>query len=296
MGEFFALISGFSFAASNVYTRRGVFFARESFSPLPISMSLGVIIFLAAVLISGDMNTLGLLSWKGIFFLSAAGIVHFVIGRSCNYNGLRRIGANRTAPLMATNVLFATFFGIIFLSEELALIRGLGILTVFIGLLFIGTSAERTATGEKLSRSVFLKGTAFGMGSGICYGISPLLVKIGLREIGSPYAGGFVSYLAAGIIVLILLNRKRVDDLKKLTRPAFMPMFIGGVAVTAAQIFRYVALAFAPINVVTPLTSTNNVFVPFLSYFINRKMETFSTKVLGGTVLVIAGVFAVLLS
>lgn len=296
MGEFLSVLSGLSFAGSNVFTRRGVYFAKESFSPLPISMSIGIFLFLIIVLVSGNASRLALLSGWGIFALSAAGIIHFVIGRSLNYTSLRLIGANRTAPLMATNVLFAAAFALIFLEETLAPVHALGISAVFLGLVLIGTSSG-AVSGEKTDRKALLSGMAAGLGAGLCYGISPLFVRIGVREAGSPFAGGLVSYLAAGIVVALFLTRAQQRRcLARLPRPAVAPMLIGGVSVTAAQIFRYVALGFTPVNVVTPLTSTNNIFVPFLSYLVNRKMEAFSIRVLGGTLAVIIGVFAILLS
>ncbi len=296
MGELLALLSGFSFATSNVYTRRGIYFAREAFSPLPISMGIGIILFLILIVINGDIDQLSLLSWIGILSFSAAGIVHFVIGRSLNYNSLRLIGANRAAPLLAANVLLATTFGMIFLHEHLSLLRALGICTIFLGLVLIGTSAERGSASSKIERRVLFKGMALGLGAGMCYGISPLFVKIGFREIGSPFAGGLVSYAAAGLIVLIFLAKEeRRRGLGKLTKSAFFPMLVGGTTVALAQIFRYIALGFAPINVVAPLIATNNIYVPFLSFLVNRKMEVFSVKVLGGTAAVIVGVLAVLL-
>ncbi|MBI4329826.1 MAG: EamA family transporter [Chloroflexi bacterium] len=296
MGEFLSLISGFSFAASNVYTRRGVYFSRESFSPLPISMGIGIFLFFISVLVSGGgFRLAGLSSW-GVFTLSAAGIIHFVIGRGFNYTSLRLIGANRTQPLMATNVLFAVGFAMVFLGESVGPVQAFGVMAVFLGVVLVGTSSAAPMAGAKTDRRTLLKGMAAGLGSGICYGISPLFVRVGVREIGSPFAGGLVSYLAAGLVVLVFLMREEHRRwLLKLPRPAAWPMVIGGATVAAAQILRYAALSFSPVNVVTPLTSTNNIFVPFLSWLLNRKMEAFSVKVLAGTAAVVFGVSLILL-
>lgn len=260
-------------------------------------MGIGIFLFLITVLVSGSASRIGLLSWWGVFALSAAGIIHFVIGRSCNYTSLRLIGANRTTPLMATNVLFAAAFALVFLNEPITPVHALGISSVFLGLVLIGASSGGTAAGGKAEKKTLFTGMAAGLGSGLCYGISPLFVSIGVREIGSPFAGGLVSYLAAGVTVMLLLVRfEQRRCLACLPRTAVGPMIIGGVAVGAAQIFRYVALGFTPVNVVTPLTATNNLFVPFLSFVVNRKIEIFSPKVLAGTVATVAGVFIVLLT
>ncbi len=294
MGEILSLLSGVSYAGSNVFTRRGVHFARESFSPLPISVAIGVFFFFLAVLLSGSSGKLGLLSWWGFFALSAAGIIHFVIGRSFNYTSLRLIGANRTTPLMSTNVLFSTVLAIILLRETVVPVHALGIGSVFLGIVLIGTSSR--GGGEvRTTRKDLFKGIGAGLCSGLCYGISPLFVKVGVQEIGSPFAGGLVSYLAAALVVAFFLTRPQQRHcLTCLPRPAFTSMLIGGSSVGAAQIFRYTALSFAPVNIVAPLSSTNNLIVPFLSWIVNRKMETFSVKVFGGTAAVLTGISIIL--
>ncbi len=291
------MLSGVSYAGSNVFTRRAVHFAKESFSPLPVSIAIGIIVFLAAVIISGSGKAFGMLSWWGIFALSAAGIIHFVVGRSFNYAGLRLIGANRTTPLMSTNVLFSTGLAIVVLRETVTFLHALGIAAVFLGVLLIGTSSKEAGTEEKMPRKKMFKGVGAALASGLCYGISPLFVKVGITEIGSPFAGGLISYLAAGTVVVFFLARPdRRRCLACLPRPAVLSMLIGGSSVGAAQIFRYVALNFAPVAAVAPLSSTNNLIVPFLSYAVNRKMEVFSIKVLVGTAFVLTGITIILVN
>ncbi|MBI4333369.1 MAG: DMT family transporter [Chloroflexi bacterium] len=297
MGELLALLSGVSYAGSNVFTRRGVFFSKETYSPLVISMCLGVLLFFLTMLISGGASSLMGVSWWGIMALSAAGIIHFVIGRSLNYTSLRLIGANRTVPLMSTNVLFATVLAIVFLKEAIVPLHAVGTASIFLGLVLIGMSSGGTPGTGKTGRAELFKGMAAGLSAGLCYGVSSLFVSVGVREVGSPFAGGLVSYLAAGVVTLAFLVRPQQRRcLACLPRPALVSMLIGGSSVTAAQVFRYVALAFTPVNVVAPLTSTNNLFVPFLSWVVNRKMEVFSAKVLVGAAAMITGVAIILLT
>lgn len=295
MGEILSMLSGLGYAGSNVFNRRGVFYARETFSALPISMGVGILFFLVATLATGSTGKLSSLSLIGILSLSGAGIVHFVIGRAFNYSSLHLIGANRTSPLLATNTIFAIAFGMVFLHETLTLFRALGVAITLFGVVLIGTSGRDTVKESELKRGDLYRGVAAGLLAGLCYGSSPLLIKFGLREIGSPLAGGLVSYIASGLVVIVFLNQRHRAQLGNLNRLALGPILIGSISVTMAQIFRYLALAFTPISVVTPLISTSNVFVPFLSFAVNRRIEAFSIRVLGGTLAVVAGVFMVIL-
>ncbi len=296
MGEILSLLSGIAFASSNVFTRRGVFHARESFSALPITIGVGTIIFFIALLVSGMAGRLALLSWVGILSLGGAGVLHFLIGRSFTYTSLRLIGANRTEPLLTSNMLFSVAFGLIFLNETLTFLQVIGIGAIFLGVLLISMSSEGPVKGTRPGRGVILKGVAAGLLAGLCYGISTLFIKVGLREVGSGIAGGFVSHLAAGLVVgVLVVGHENRSHVTRLSRTAFIPMLMGGAALALGQIFRYVALGLVPINVVSPLTSTANLFVPVFSFLVNRKMEVFSAKVLGGSLAVIAGVYIILL-
>lgn len=296
MGELLSLVSGILFGSSNVFTRRGVHRAGESFSALPVSITIGIIFIFIALLTSGGLGGLRHLSWLGMASLGAAGILHFVIGRALNYTSLRLIGANRAQPLISFNIVIAIVFGLIFLAETMTFYLAAGILAVFFGVILIGSSAEGFTKGTRLGKPVLLKGVLCGLAAGLCYGISPLLIKIGLRELGSPIAGSLVSHLAAGLVVaIVLVNTRYRSHLVNLKKDALTPMLYGGTALAVGQVLRYIALGLVPINVVIPLTTVDTISVPVLSYFINRKIEVFSPKVLGGTFAIMAGIYIILL-
>ncbi len=296
MGELLSLASGVAFGSSNVLTRRGVFQARESFSPLPISIAIGILVMLVAVLIEGSAGRLAFLSLTGILALAGAGILHFVVGRAFNYTSLSLLGANRAQPLIGANILIAIAFGMIFLHETISLNQALGAIAVFSGVVIIGSSAEGFARGAKLTGPAKLKGIATALLAGLCYGTSPLLIKIGLREINSGVAGSLVSHLAAGLVIAaFLVSQRNRARLRKLDRQALGSMVAGGTSLALGQIMRYLALGLAPITVAIPLASTDNISVPIVSYLVNRKIEVFSPRVLGGTFMVVAGIYVILL-
>lgn len=296
MGEILSLFSGIAFGSSNVFTRRGVFQARESFSPLPISIGIGLIILLAAMLVSGTSGVLTRISWLAIVSLSGAGVLHFVIGRSLNYTSLRLIGANRAQPLIGCNIIFAIAFGLIFLNEAITLRQIAGVAAVSLGVMLIGTSAEGFARGTKMEKPVLAKGIAAGLAAGLCYGTSPLLIKIGITESGSALAGSFISHAAAAVVVLVVLvNGKNRSQLANLNKAAFGSMMVGGTSLAFGQLLRYIALGLVPINIAVPLSSTDIIFVPVFSFFLNRRIEVFSWKVISGTLLVMLGLYVILL-
>ena len=142
IGSVLAVLSGLGFAVSNVYIRQGVHRAGESFSVIPISAYLGTVAFGIPLLLLGEFGHLKNLSWTGAAALAAAGIFHFILGRIFAYNSFRLIGANRAAPILSLNILFAALLGIFFLDEPLSPSLSFAILLIFVGLVLIGTTGK----------------------------------------------------------------------------------------------------------------------------------------------------------
>ena len=74
-----------------------------------------------------------------------------------------------------------------------------------------------------------------------------------------------------------MLRQVRGMDMKVL--PFFL---VSTVSVFFAQIFRFAALAIAPVTVVAPLSRLSVIFTPLFGFFVNRHLENFSPRVLIG--------------
>ncbi|MEW6671824.1 MAG: DMT family transporter [Thermodesulfobacteriota bacterium] len=294
IGSLLAVLSGLAFAVSNVYIRQGVHRAGESFSVIPISAFLGTVAFGMPLLISGEIDHLKNLTYTGAAALAAAGIFHFILGRIFAYNSFRLIGANRAAPILSLNILFATLLGIFFLDEPLSAALGIAILLIFFGLILIGTTGKSEKETKGIIEGSLIVGIFAGLAAGLCWGISPAFVKIGLKEIKSPLLATFVSYISAAVIASILLVFKDNHiKLRGLQRQSFLPLFWGSLAVAVAQLLRYTAINFTSISIVTALMGTWTLFIYPLSFFINRGIEPFTRRVISGAFLTLAGVFLI---
>lgn len=80
LGAVLALLSAFSFSMNSVLVRRGVTQASAS-QGATITVLMGVPMFLAAALVTGQLFRVGELSGESLGLLAGAGLVHFVIGR-----------------------------------------------------------------------------------------------------------------------------------------------------------------------------------------------------------------------
>jgi drug/metabolite transporter (DMT)-like permease len=293
-GLILALIAAVSFAAGIVMVRKAAGEAGESFSVTVVSIFVGIPFFAISILASGEWSNLLTISWRALVLLAAAGIIHFIIGRLLGYNSFRLIGANKATPFTMTNRFYTVLFSFLFLKESITASIILGVLCMFAGAALISTEKKSVAgkKGKGLSRSE-VKGILLALGAALCWGITPVLIKPGVEEIGSSSAGAFVSYATAAIAMgLLLINGQRRRQMTQLPlKKSVLPMAIAGVFTATGQLLYYTALGRSPASVVTPLLSVQILFIFFFSLLINRKIEVFTWKVILGMAATVAGTF-----
>jgi uncharacterized membrane protein len=252
-----------------------------------------------------------------VLALAAAGILHFVGGRYCNFRATKAMGANLVGPIQQVSLVLTLVLAIVVLGESLTPLRMFGIVLVVLGpmLTLRGDAEKRTrpprATDkaetpvEKLEsgRPVFeiryAEGVIFSLLSAVAYGSSPILVRFGLetKDIGTSLAGGLISYLAAAAFMLpILLWPSQLRHVLSLEAEAAKWFTLSGVMVCVSQMFTYISLALAPVSVVTPIQRISIVFRIYFGRLLNPQHEVFGGKLYLGTAISLIGAVALSLS
>jgi drug/metabolite transporter (DMT)-like permease len=292
-GLILALVSSVSFAAGIVLVRKTAGEAGESFSVTALSIFTGIIFFTVAIFVSGEWPKLLTISWRAVALLGSAGVIHFIFGRLLGYNAFRLIGANRATVYTMTNRFYTVLFSILFLGESVSVWLWLGVFCMFAGAALITTEKKAQAEAKKKLSRTEVKGILLALGAALCWGITPVLIKPGVEEIGSSVTGAFVSYVAATIVMAaLLINRPRRTQLIQLpVKKSILPMALAGLFTAGGQLLYYTALGQSPASVVTPLLSIQVIFIFIFSWMINRKIELFTPKVIFGMAATVAGTF-----
>lgn len=285
------MLSALGLAGALVVTRRAMHKTGEAYSPVPISAFFAVVFFGIILLVQGKMGELASLSWVGASALAGAGVVHFILGRWATFDSTRLIGANRSSPIVMSNTLIATVLGVVFFSESMTVFLVVAIALVIGGVFLISTTGRGEA-GK--GRGVLLRGVMLGLAGAVFWGVSPILVRIGLKEVGSPVQGIFVSFVAASVVLGVTMFRpKNAARIMKLDRTSLVLIVIGALLTSLGQLWKYSALDFSPVSIVIPLLASQSLIVLFLSYFVNRQIEVFHPRVIAGIVAMIAGVLMI---
>lgn len=290
LGSILALLAAMSFSLNKVVIRRAVVNVSDATIGILISVPTAIPLFFLILILENRVDTIFSFSWEGYFWMSLAGILHFVIGRGLNYKCVQLVGANLANILSRADIPTSVVIGVFWLKEPLSWRLILGVSAIIVGITLAGLNTrmirDKYSQLTKIPPGAFV----FGFGCGLAWGIAPIFVKLGLRNSDSPTAGALISFSAAALFLFFsLLKQKKRSALIGMPAGAAGFFLIGGLFSCAANLLRYIALGLAPASVVTPLVSITPIFGLIFAFIFNRNIEIFSRPVIIGTVTVVVG-------
>ncbi len=298
LGIVFTLISSTLFGVTTVLLRRGTV-AGSAGQGLVITVIGGVPLFLIAALVSGQLFSTGDITGRGYAALTAAGVIHFLIGRYCTFRAYAAIGANRSSPVLQGTALLSVLFALTFLDEAMTPLKAVGIGLIFIGPALAASSpqprrAPAGASEDAEAPARLLEGYGFAALGTLMFGVSPILIRFALEDSGGlGVLGGLVSYAAAAAILApIALFSGQASGALNLDRGTQVWFLSGGLTIFLGHMFRFLALSLAPVTIVIPLLRSQTIFALALGYVVNRRYESFHPRTLAGVAAAVAGSLA----
>lgn len=298
LGATLALVSAGFFGLNNAAVRRGVLKA-SVMQAMAVTVPLGVPIFIGFALAMGGFKALADWRLEAWIWMILAGLVHFVIGRYGNYRATQALGATLSAPIQQLSILIAVGLAMTFLGETLTPMMLIGMALVVGGPMVlirrrapVGASARAKASGFEPDWG---PGLGWGAVCALGYGTSPLLIALALGAEGTvadSVAGVLVSYIAASVAVGVLVVLTGTGGPRGVDRASLRWFVLSALLVAVSQLFRYMALAVAPVAVVVPIQRLSVVFRLLASAAINRDHEVFDIWVVASILLALLGAVA----
>lgn len=315
LGGLLAICSAATFAFNNASVRRAVLTGSIT-QGMAITVPMGVPLFFIAALLTGNLAAVLGFSPTALAALAGAGVMHFVWGRYCNYRATRAIGTNLVAPVQQFNLVVTLVLAIWLLGEHLTPLKILGIALILVGPTVTMQPAkkkvkaeERSVSEEKITpidaekpkafEPKYAEGYGFSLLSAVGYGLSPILVRIGLENqgVGVSFAGGLVAYVAATVVFgLTLLWPGQWRHVWSTDREAVKWFTFSGVLVFFSQMFLYAAMSIAPVTVVSPINRLSILFRMYFSRLLNPEHEMFGGSVWLATIVSLLGAIMLSLS
>ena len=303
-GALLALASAFAFSVNGILVRRGVAGAGATAGQGAfITVLLGVPFGLIAVAVTGQLFNFGEIPLGGYLLLAVTGIVHFGVGRYCNYRGVAAIGASRAVTIQAVAIPYSIFMAIFLLDEEITLLMFIGIALILGGPAAMierrskkpqppqGAAESATAQVPDAMKVRQVEGYTFSLLAALAYGTSPILIRAAMEDSSRTAAiGTLVAYSAAASVLTAGLALPGQRQLISAINLRYMRLFGGaGLSVFLAQLLRFFALSIADVAVVNPLMRMVGMFTLILTYLVNRSLEKITWRVVLGVLISFAG-------
>jgi transporter family protein len=252
-------------------------------------MLVGTPIFVVIVTLFGEWEEFISFTWQQYTLLSTAGLIHLIIARYLFFNSTRIIGANPTAAITRTSVIFSVTMGVAFLGESVTAQKIIAALLIMLGAIL--TTTEITRNTFKIST----RGLLMGLGTALCVAGSATLIRPVMVETDAIYAATFIMYVTAFIIIMVILfsRQQQRHYVLQQNRYTLLMLSVGAIFLVVGHIFRFYALQHSPVSVVEPIMATIVIFVLLFSFMVNRRIDAFNWRVVTGIVMVLAGVFLI---
>ena len=300
LGFLLALFSSASLGLTVVTIRRGVLKGSPAVATL-ITVLLGVPLFLMANVVTGQLFRTAEITLQGYLALFVTGILQMAIGRYSFYRSIQAIGGNQAELLQALQVPLSIAIALTFLGESLNMQSTIGVGLVLAGPVLVvlartppkpavpASTSDVTAATPIAPEVRMQEGLLFGLIAIVSFSAGDVLARGVLADTGLGLLGGLVIYGAAAVTLLAWVAiAGRFYELHEAS-PARRWFLLAALIGFLAQMSRYVALALAPVYIVVPLMRTVPLFVLVFSFFINRRLEVFSPKIVMGVLVAVLG-------
>ena len=223
-----------------------------------------------------------------LVMFAAAGLIHFFVGWGALNRSQRRVGAARSAPLLATSPVFGLLVGLVVSGTLPGPVALLGITVTMAGAYVI--------TDPGAGRRVALADSGWALTTAFAWALSAVFTVEGLDAFSYPLLGVAVGLLAAVVPFAGLLAVDRSPVSWTDARADAGLKLLAGAIVAVATWWRWLGLETASIGVVlaVQLLSVPSVLIvaPLLA---RRGEEVVSARLVVGTGLVLVGALALIL-
>lgn len=316
LGAILAVLSAATLSLNNVAARRGVVSGTPG-QAMVVTIPIGFVCFLLVAVAAGEIARLRLFTPAAIAWMAAVGIVHFVIGRYCNYRASQDVGVNLSAPVIQLQVVVTLILAVVVLHEPCSVLQMFGGVLILAGSLIaqalpsrsrraaavdIGLAAGDTVPADPGNPAppAFaprqITGYLYAALAALAYGITPVMARTALENAGATggILGGLIAYSgAAAVTALALLWPPLRRNVLALKRENVRWFIYSGLLVALAQGLFYSAISVAPVMLVMPILQLSLVFRFIFSAWLNPHHEIVGPVVITGAAISLVGALMV---
>ena len=218
------------------------------------------------------------LNIKQIIFLILSGISTSLLW-ICYFKALQLGNVSKVTPIDKTSIVLTLILSMIFLGEKITFIKVISMILILFGTFLTINKVQK----DEKSNSWIL----YAVLTAIFTSITTIISKIGLKNIDSSLATFIRTIVVLGIMIFVLLFKKKFIYFKYLNKNNLKYIVLSGVSTSLSWLCYFKALQDNEASVVFTIEKMSLVVAITLSYFFLK--EKISTKSLIGIIIITIG-------
>jgi drug/metabolite transporter (DMT)-like permease len=279
----FALVTAICFGLNPVTLKLGFKRGGRPDTAMIVGLVVAVPLYLVLLPLAGGPHV-ELVTPAALTGFILGGLFGTGIGRRWLYIAIDRIGASPATAIKNSAPVISALLAAILFAEPVTPIRWVAIVGIVVG---VGLVTWRP--GQSV-RSWVDVGVLAAVGAAITYGIRPLFLEFGLEAADLPLTSAIIGALAALAYALAFGDRSGLGTVAR--EPAFGLFILSGILQSLGFLALNVGLSGGIVSVVYPVTASAPLFTLGFTAILLRGQEALTWRVVGGAVLVVAGVIA----
>ena len=220
-----------------------------------------------------------------LYFL-VSGCLQPLFARALFYEGITRMGVSRAGPLRGSEPFFAAAIAVIFLHERPGV-------AVYAGTVLIVASVWAVSWGQQGQANWRFMDIAFPIGAALISAVSQSLRKQGLNILPDPFVATATVTTTSLVLLLAFIVMTKRTKLFRMDRSSLLLFVTAAFIAMSAQILNFVAIGQGELSAIIPLLNTTPLFTVLFSSLFLRAVETLSTRIVLGAMLMVGGVLLI---
>jgi len=241
-------------------------------------------LLLSPILLAGEPVV-----WRGLPIFAAIGLFFPASLTLLAFASNRALGPVITSTLGNLAPLFSVALAVVLLHEPLRPTQLGGLLVAVAGAVIISVTRPRDL-GHWRSWALLLP-----LAAALVRGVVPPIVKLGLDVWPSPLWACLIGYVISSLVVLAVQRIRKGSFLVQAPVSGWLWFAVTGVSNGLATLSMFAAVRHGPITLVSPIVATFPLVTVLLSAIMLKHIEI-TSRIVGGTLLTVAGVALVLAS
>lgn len=225
--------------------------------------------------------------WRGLWIFAAIGLFFPASLTLLAFASNRALGPVITSTLGNLAPLFSVALAVVLLHEPLRAVQAAGLLIAVIGAVVISVTRPRDL-GHWRSFALLLP-----LAAALVRGVIPPIVKLGLEVWPSPLWACLIGYAMSSLVVLAVQRIRERRFIAKAPASGLLWFVVTGIANGLATLMMFAAVRHGPITLVAPIVAVYPLVTVLMSKLMLKHI-VITPRIVGGTVLTVAGVALVL--